>query len=340
MRTRPTIVEVAAALGVAPSTVSRAFNAPGRLRPETVLRILQKAEELGYTPNEHARALITGKSGALGFIVPDITNPFFPPMVRAAQHAAERRDLGVFIADTEGQRQREEAMIRRLLPKVEGLVIASSRLSHKRLREIGRQRPVVLINSEVPGLSRVMLSSAVAIAAAVNDLYRAGHRNFAYVGGPAATWSEEERSQAFIKEVERLGVSYARVRAAEGRYDEARALVDELVASAPTAVIAFDDVLAHGVLDGLTALGIHVPEDVQLLGCDDALQIQTGKRMSTITLPTGLAASEAVRLLYEADPSAGGSEARLELQGSLRYRATTSCGPALLSSTTAAQQST
>lgn len=323
MRGRATIVEVAKALGVAPSTVSRAFNDPRKLRPETVQRVRRKAAELGYVRNEHARALITGRAGSLGFIVPDITNPFFPPMVRAAQRAAEQRGLGVFIADTDGNPDRERAMIDRLIPRVEGLVLASSRLPDADLLAVAEKIPLVLINRDVVGLSRVMIASGVAIAKAVDDFCAAGHRRFLYLGGPAASWSEQERSRAFLDRVEAHGATYTCLRAPEGVYDEARDLVDDIIAAEPTAVVAFDDVLAHGVLDGLASRGVRVPEDLILLGCDDALPIEAGKRMSTISLPTGQAATEAVRLLYDADPSSGSSEVRLELQGTLRYRGTT-----------------
>ena len=103
---RSTIQQVARSLGVSPSTVSRAFNAPHLLKEETVSAVVATAERMGYVPNLHARALVTGKTGLIGLIVPDITNPFFPPLVRAAQRAAETRGLSVMIAETNSLRSR------------------------------------------------------------------------------------------------------------------------------------------------------------------------------------------------------------------------------------------
>ena len=96
----PTISVIAKKLGVSRSTVSRAFTRPDLLRPETVERVLAAAEDLSYVPNSVARALSTGHNGIIGLIVPDIANPFFPPLIRAAQAGADQQDFCVLLGDS------------------------------------------------------------------------------------------------------------------------------------------------------------------------------------------------------------------------------------------------
>src|SRR5690606_20676084 len=96
-----TIRDVAAAAAVSRSTVSRAFTRPQLLSPETVRHVLAVAARLGYVGNQAARALSTGRFGNIAVVVPDIANPFFPPLVRSLQLAAEAADLAVFLGDSD-----------------------------------------------------------------------------------------------------------------------------------------------------------------------------------------------------------------------------------------------
>src|SRR4029079_2212686 len=103
-----TIRDVAGASGVHVSTVSRTFSAPHLVNPETRSRVLATAESLGYRPNRAARALITGRTGNIGLIVADITNPYFPPLIKAAESQARQRDYHIFVADTNEDATTEE----------------------------------------------------------------------------------------------------------------------------------------------------------------------------------------------------------------------------------------
>src|SRR5436189_481009 len=94
-----TIRDVAHASGVHVSTVSRTFSAPHLVNPDTRSRVLSTAESLGYRPNRAARALITGRTHNIGLIVADIANPFFPPLIKAAESQARQRDYHLFVAD-------------------------------------------------------------------------------------------------------------------------------------------------------------------------------------------------------------------------------------------------
>ncbi|WP_353114445.1 LacI family DNA-binding transcriptional regulator [Microbacterium sp.] len=317
---RASVVDVARALGIAPSTVSRAFNHPDRLRPETVAAVQEAAERLGYVPNRHARALITGRTGAIGLIVPDITNPFFPKLVRAAQRSAEQRGLSMFVAETGYDPEKERRQIATMAPQTEGVIVASSRLPDDELRLIAQRTRVVFINNDTPGLSRVLLSSGSALREGIGHLAAQGARRLCYVGGPARSWSEGERRGAVRESAAALGLEAHYLRDESGTYAEARALAKSVLASGADAVIAFDDVVAHGVLDGLLVAHVRVPEKMSLLGCDDALPIQTHPRMSTIRLPFTEGVRAAMALIVADEVEA---DTRIEVAGVLELRETT-----------------
>ena len=308
-------------MGVSPSTVSRAFNEPHLLRDETVSRIVAMAEQMGYVPNVHARALVTGKNRLIGLIVPDITNPFFPRLVRAAQIAAEERGLSVMLAETNSLPDRERAHIASLGPHCSGLIIASPRLTSEELRHVAEGGRLVLVNNDTPGIARVLISSGEALAEGIRVLAAKGARRFCYVGGPHRSWSEFERRSTLERLAEELGLEVVYRRNDSGTYHEARHMV-ATDSYDVDAVVAFDDVIACGVLDGLSDRGVRIPDDIALLGCDDALPIQTRPRLSTIRLRVAEGVTEAVHMLTEAT---GGvvPEQRVMLSGVLEMRETT-----------------
>src|SRR5690625_4963616 len=134
-----TIYSIAKKLGVSASTVSRAFSRPDLVKASVREQVFVTAEELGYVPNRAARGLATGRTGVFGLLVPDITNPFFPPLVRAVQQASSEFDAEVVLIDSEGSAAAEADRVHRIRPQVDGLIIASPRLPTGRLRA-DRQR--------------------------------------------------------------------------------------------------------------------------------------------------------------------------------------------------------
>src|SRR5699024_7487216 len=128
-----TIYSIAEELGVSASTVSRAFSRPDLVKASVREQVLVTAEELGYVPNRAARGLATGRTGVFGLLVPDITNPFFPPLVRAVQLAADQRDTEILLIDTGGSVTAEEDFIRRIRPQMHGMIIPAPRLPRSQL---------------------------------------------------------------------------------------------------------------------------------------------------------------------------------------------------------------
>jgi len=206
-----TIGDIAAAARVSRSTVSRAFTRPQLLSPETVDHVRAVATRLGYVGNQAARALSTGRFGNIAVVVPDIANPFFPPLVRSLQSAAETADLAVFLGDSDESAEREAKLIARLAPQVEGFVLASSRLSEELIRELAATRPVVLVNRDLDGIPRVLIDSSGGMTEAVMLLKKLGHQRIAYLAGPRDSWSDQQRREVLTSAASGLAVEVIEV---------------------------------------------------------------------------------------------------------------------------------
>lgn len=320
----PTISEVAAAAGVSRATVSRAFTRPGMLNGETVARVLEVARRIGYVPNQAARGLSTGRHGRIGLIVPDVTNPFFPPLIRAAQLHAEASDLSLFLGNSDEDADREERLLARFAGQVEGLVLVSSRLPDERIRHHAARQPVVLVNRDVAGLPRVLIDTAAGMTAAVAHLAELGHAGIAWIAGPPASWSSAQRAAAVGAEAARRGLSvHAVPPARRPSFEAGREAVPFVLDAGATAVIAFDDVTAQGVLAGLAERGVPVPDAMSVVGCDDVTAARTTPALTTVSSR----GDEAGRLAVELLGARPGEDARHLLGTDLVVRATTARRP-------------
>ncbi len=318
-----TISQVAAAAGVNRSSVSRAFSRPELLKPETVQRIKAVAKQLGYVPNRSARALSTGRYGNLALIVPDVANPFFPPLIRAAQNEADRADFCVFLGNSDEDPKQEEKLVSRLLGQVEGVVLASPRLSDERIRAHAAAKPLVLINRDVRGIPRVLIDSGSGVSQAVDHLAEAGHRHIVYVSGPSTSWSNKQRRAAVKKACARLGLDMAIVAAQVPSYEAGRRSVSAILASGASGVVAFDDLIAQGILAGLSERGIDVPGAIAVVGCDDVLGAATYPPLTTVSNRSSEAGKVAISLLLEVLGTRAVGDVRYVLETHLVVRKTT-----------------
>ncbi len=318
-----TISQVADAAGVARSSVSRAFTRPDMLSPETVERIMKAAEALGYVPNHTARALSTGRHGNIGLIVPDIANPFFPPLIQAAQLEADRSDFCIFLGNTEENPKQEDKLVGRFAGQVEGLVLASSRLTDERIRAHAAQLPLVLINRDIEGIPRVLIDSGSGVRQAVEHLAKLGHRRIVYVSGPSNSWSNKQRRTAIRTAASKFGMEIEIVPAVLASYNSGRNAVGAILASGATAAIAFDDLTAQGVLAGLSEQNVSVPVSFSLIGCDDVLGAVTYPGLTSVSNRSNEAGKLAVSLLLEMLDNRSIRDVRYVLETHLVIRGTT-----------------
>lgn len=279
------------------SSVSRAFTRPEMLNPATVTKIRQVARDLGYLPNQAARALSTGRHGNIALVIPDVANPFFPPLVQAAQKAADTQDFCVFLGNSNEDPAQEARLITRFMAQVEGLIIASSRLTDAELQDFAARSPIVLVNREVGDLPHVLIDSGTGVTEAVEAMHRLGHRSLAYVSGPANSWSNALRFKAASEAAQRLGMAFSSLPAQVPGYDAGLGAAEEILASGATAVIAFDDLTAHGLMSGFRQRGIEVPRDISVIGCDDVLGNVTTPALSSVSSPTSEVGALAAQLL-------------------------------------------
>lgn len=282
----PTIYDVAKAAGVAASTVSRAFARPGRVNAVTAERIRQVAAELGYRVNPLASGLPTGRTSMLALVVSDVANPFYAEIIRGAESAAAEAGYVVLLIDTQESDRVERGSLERTLPAVEGVVLAGTRLSDSAIRMAAKQRPLVVLNRDVADVPSIVLDNPYGMRLAAEHLAQLGHRDLTYVAGPEASWVDGMRWRSLRDAAAVLGQRVHRVgpfapTVAGGR-EAARSFADEL----PTAVVAYNDQVAIGLMLALQARGVRVPEEISVVGFDNifATQIVT-PALTTIAAP-------------------------------------------------------
>lgn len=323
----PTITEVAIAAGVDRSSVSRAFSRPDLLRAGTVAVIRAAADRLGYTPNRNARALSTGRHGNVSLIVPDIADLAYPPLIRAAQLEAYRAGLCMFIGNSDEDPQLEGRLVDQFAGQVDGVLLAAPRLSIDAIKIIAADKPTVLINRDIAGVPRVIVDSASGIGEALAHLVGLGHGHVAYVGGSDASWANRLRRSAVLKAAAHDGIAIETIQTtASTPYETGRMAAGKIARSPATAVLAYDDVVAQGVVAGLLAEGINVPQAISVVSCEEVLGAATAPQMTTIGSRMSEAGKIAVGLLIDALESNGLGDARHLLDTHLVVRG--SSGPA------------
>lgn len=265
----PTIYDVAGAAGVAPSTVSRAFSRPGRVNSDTAERIRAVAEQLGYRVNPIARALSTSRTSLIAVVVADIANPFFATIIRGVQAGAARAGYTVLLIDSEESEAIEREALIRALPLVDGVLLGSSRLSDSGIRTVAKQRPLVVVNRAVSDVPSVVVDNRGGVRSALAHLADLGHERLTYAAGPEASWPDgvrwrglRELAGDFGLRVHRRGPFSPTI---GGGMDAAEVLCEHPA----SAVIAYNDQVAIGIMRRLAQIGARIPLNVSVVGFDN-----------------------------------------------------------------------
>lgn len=296
-----TIRDVAHAARVSPSTVSRALSGSGLVSPVTQDHVERVAARLGYQPSRAARSLVTGRTGTLGLIVPDLSNPFFPGIVKGVQARARTARLAVFVADSDEDQAVEVALIRELSKDVDGLLLCSPRSDDDVIRDLASAGiAVVLLNRRVGDLPAITVDNADGMRQALAHLVALGHQRLGYVAGPAASWSGEQRRLGLRDAADAASVELVEIGNFPPQFEGGVAAADLVIAAHLTAVIAYNDVVALGLLSRLSARGVRVPEQISVVGCDDIpMARMSSPSLSTVSLPKEQAGRRAMDLLLE-----------------------------------------
>lgn len=275
-----TLRDVAQRAGVHPGTVSRALNEEtrGLVNDETAERVLKAAQELGYRPNPIARGLKTNRSYTIGVLIPDLTNPLFPPIVRGIEDGLEEAGYTPLVANTDNDPERERVALQAMRARqVDGIVTATARSDHDVLDQLAASHlPIVLVNRSVEGaeLPAVTVDDRLGIRLAVDHLADLGHRRIAHLAGSQRLSTGRRRYEGFVAAMGERGLEAAeeltRFSDAFTEAEGAR-VCRELLDAGPevTAIIAGNDLMALGCYDVLAERGLECPRDVSVVGFND-----------------------------------------------------------------------
>ena len=272
--------DVARVAGVSISTVSRAIAKPNDVAPATLAKVLDTARGMGYRPNLAARGLITGRTGIIGLIVPDLENPFFASVTKGVQSKARDAGYAVIISDSDEDPSQEADLVRELCQRVDGMVMCSPRAPDHVITALARECTLVLVNRRCGDVPTVEIDNLEGIRLAMVHLRALGHRTIAYVGGPSSSWSNMRRLEALRTVVaQSADTELIDLGSFQPYVSGGVAAGDLVIASEASAVLAYNDLVAYGLLDRFRQRGVRVPEDISVVGVDDV-------PMSALTTPS------------------------------------------------------
>ncbi len=323
------IREVARRANVSTATVSRTINGSDKVSPETAERVRTAIQELNYYPNTNARALGSGRSRLYGLIISDITNPFFPDLVKSFEDVAVTHGQDVIIANTGYSAARTELCVQRMLErKVDGVAIITSEMdAHVIERLTGRGIPIVFLDTGLvgTGVSNIVIDYSSGIHAVLAHLAELGHQRIAFISGPMHLPSAVIRRDAFLAAAKEFGIEVpedliveANHRADGGGTAMGR-LLDRPVR--PTAVMASNDLTAIGAIGAIHQRGLRVPEDISVAGFDDIdFCMLTHPTLTTVRLSRSELADRAFHALFSENSKEErmGSEYRISPQFIIR----------------------
>jgi len=329
-----TLRDVAARAGVHPATASRALNPETRLlvKEDTAQRVLEAAELLGYHPNPVARSLRTRRSHTVGVIIPDLTNPLFPPIVRGLEDRLAAAGYVALIGNTDGDGERERLVFDQMRARhADGIVLATAHLSDPLLAEAARSGlPVVLVNrmARDHSLSSVSVDNESGMRMAVAHLIARGHRRIAHIAGPQEVSTGLYRYRGFVSALEAHGLaadpSLIQVAQAFSIEEGIRCTRLLLERGGCTAVAAANDMLAVGCLAALEEAGLSCPADLSVVGFNDMPFIdRLCPPLTTIRFPHYQVGTEAAQLLLELISDGSGPVKVLYLAPELVVRGST-----------------
>ncbi|MGW3512554.1 LacI family DNA-binding transcriptional regulator [Streptomyces sp. NPDC000994] len=316
---RVTIADVARASGASVSTVSRVINGVGTVAPDLADRVRDAVADLGYRPNAAAQGLARGRSGTLGVLVPDLANQYFHDIIKAVSAVARADGSRVLIMDSNEDPAAERELAEDLIRYADGLLLCSPRMPRADLIALaGRDTPILVTNRQVPGLGLQAITvdffrSALAIC---GHLAQLGHRDVVYVAGPEHAWAHQERMRA-LAAAEDFGL---RVHTVSGgsTTDDGYAAADAALGVGATAVMAYSDFVALGLLARFAELGVRVPDDVSLTGFDGIDMARfSSPSLTTVAVPRGRlgqVAGEALLRLMAGDDDIEWESIPFELQ--------------------------
>lgn len=269
--TNATIVDVANAVGVSPRTVSRVVNDEGGFSESTRGRVLEAIADLDYRPNQSARALVGGPIDAFGFITPMMDDPFFPELAIGLQQVGAERNKTLFYSISNDDEQQQAEVLRQMLShSVRGAIIfpaSGSTDSVVDFADKGLRFVVVDDFVEHPNVVSVCSDFRQGAQLAVQHLHARSRSKIAFLAAPSPD-RKQRRLKGYLEEIDRLGLEPIVVDVGFKAESAASAIAKLLSEREIDAIFAYNDMLAVGAVQALTAHGLRVPNNVAVVGCD------------------------------------------------------------------------
>ncbi|WP_311243604.1 LacI family DNA-binding transcriptional regulator [Microbacterium sp. WCS2018Hpa-23] len=295
----PTMDDVAELAGVSRTTVSRVFSNTVTVDPLLSQKVHDAAAKLRYSPSQIARGLAKGRTHSVGILVPELDNPIFQRTLTGLSQAAGEDRYQVLIADSSERLANEAELITELRRRCDAIVLCSPRMDDAELSTlVARLGPVVMIyrSVPVPGVPVIAVSLEDGVRLLAEHLHELGHRHIAFLDGGEKSRSGARRFAA----LEEFCADHPDVRVSRvtggGTIQAGYAAADAVLATDATAVMAFNDVVAMGLLSALQRRGVVVPEQLSVTGFDDITFSEfTNPPLTTAAIP----AEELGRLAWE-----------------------------------------
>jgi LacI family transcriptional regulator len=301
---------VAERAGVHPGTASRALDPalPGRVTAATKRKVEEAARELGYAPDPTARSLRTRRSGFVGVVVPDLTNPVIPPIVRGIEQVLWKAGLVCLLADTDNNVEREADVIAEFRARrCEGLIVSTATRKSAAVSALGgRDIPTVLVTRDIEACTFpfVAADDASGVHHAVRYLVQLGHERIAHVTGPMNLSTTVTRRRAFREAMRGVanGEAATVVHGKAFTTPAGRRAADDLLRRHDdiTAIVAGNDMIALGCYAALADVGLRCPDDVSVVGHNDMPLVGSLQPpLTTVAIPQYEIGVKAARTLLE-----------------------------------------
>ena len=299
------IRDIARLAKVSTATVSRTLNHVPTVDPKLAKRVWEVAGELGYTPNTHARSLVSGRSRTFGLVVSEFTNPFFPEIVQTFEALAVENGYEILLTSTGHDPKRMEVAVRRMTERrVDGVAILTFGMEESLLADLRHRKvPLVFVDvgPDIPGVANIRIDYRHGIRQAVQHLAALRHTRIAFVTGPLQLPSAVARKRAFEASMEEIGLGIHAELVVEGDHSveggslAAKRLLE--LPERPTAVMCSNDMTAIGVMRQAFESEVRVPDELSIIGFDD---IRLAQYMIPPLTTVQMSQAELARLAFKA----------------------------------------
>ncbi|MDI6402170.1 LacI family DNA-binding transcriptional regulator [Balneolaceae bacterium ANBcel3] len=335
--TNVTLKEVAKALGLSTMTISRVVNDRPNVDEQTRQKVLEKAREMGYTPNHVAKSLVSSKTYTIGVIIPEITHAFFPEVVRGIEEETYDKKYQLFLVNAAESYEREKNAILSLRSKrVDGLLVSSCQADpdyafYKQVIDSGM--PFVFFDRCIEGIgaSCVSVDDEAGAMRAVEHLIGYGYRNIVHLCGPKDVSVGQKRLNGYLTAMKKHGLEVKQDWIADsgfqesGGYQAMKEMLDLPEGERPRAVFAVNDPVAIGAMDAIREKGLSIPDDIAIVGfTDDVRAGLIATPLTTMHQPAYEVGKKAARKLIHTIENREEPVEHLEVKTRLVVRA--SCG--------------